>query len=137
MGPDKPGVRHIPLSEPRAYLFEPDPAVLRAGLVQTLGAQLDAAQMDPDIAYLTADHLQHTPFARVWQVEAWLPFNLKRLRRFLQERKVGRVTVKKRGSPLQPQELIRSLRLKGEFEKERLIFLTHLRGRPIVIICLP
>jgi hypothetical protein len=31
LGPDKPGQRHIPLSEPRAFLYEPDPAVLRAG----------------------------------------------------------------------------------------------------------
>jgi hypothetical protein len=43
--------------------------------------------------------------------------------------------VKKRGSPLQPEALIRDLRLKGD--QERVIFLTHLNGRPIAIICLP
>jgi len=43
-----------PLRPPAAYLFEPDPAVLRAGLVRDLGEQLSAAQLDPDIAYLTA-----------------------------------------------------------------------------------
>ena len=122
----------IPLSEPRAYIYEPDPSILRAGLVATLGAQLGAAQLDPDIAYLTADALHTTPFARAWVVEDWFPFSLKRLRSALRERRVGRVTVKKRGSPLQPEALIRDLKLKGD--QQRVVFLTHLRGRPIVIL---
>jgi len=120
------------LSEPGAYLYEPDAAVLRAGLVTTLGAQLGAAQLDPEIAYLTADSLTETPFARVWQVEDWMPFQLKRLRTHLRECNIGRVTVKKRGSPIVPEELIQELRLEGE--EERVLFLTQLKGKPIVII---
>lgn len=125
----------LPLGEPRAYLYEPDAAVLRAGLVRQLGAMLKAVQLDADIAYLTCDSLNFTPFARVWQVTDWFPFNLKKLRAYLRERGIGKVTVKKRGSPLQPEALIRQLRLRGE--EERVIFLTHLRGEPIVIIALP
>jgi len=122
----------IPLHEPGKYIYEPDGAVLRAGLVQDLGVELGAAQLDADIAYLTSDRLVQTPFARVWPVEAWLPFGLKRLRAALRERDVGRVVVKKRGSPLQPEALIKDLRLEGD--QERVIFLTHLQGRPIVIL---
>jgi hypothetical protein len=122
----------LPLREPSAYLYEPDPSVLRAGLVQALGRQLDAAQLDPEIAYLTADRLQETPFARVWQVEDWMPFQLKKLRAYLRERGVGSLTVKKRGSPIVPEELIQQLRLEGEEEKT--LFLTMLEGKPVVII---
>ncbi len=125
----------LDLSEPQEFIYEPDPAVLRAGLVQVLGEQLEAAQLDPDIAYLTAGHFQPTPFARAWRVEAWFPFSLKRLRSELRARGVGRITVKKRGSPLEPERLIRELRLQGE--QERTVFLTHLRGRPLAILCLP
>ena len=120
------------LSEPLGWLYEPDPAILRAGLVRALGEQLGAAQLDPDIAYLTAADPRSTPFARRWRVEDWFPFGLKRLREYLRLRGVGRLTVKKRGSPLQPEALIRDLRLDGE--AERTIFLTHLSGRPIVIV---
>lgn len=120
------------IREPQAYLYEPDPAILRAGLVATLGAQLNAAQLDPDIAYLTSGQLQSTPFARAWMVEAWFPFQLKRLRAYLRQRGVGKVTVKKRGSPLEPEALIGKLKLSGE--AERTVFLTHLRGRPIVVV---
>jgi SAM-dependent methyltransferase len=121
------------LHAPQACLYEPDPAILRAGLVTTLAARLNAAQLDPDIAYLTAQEYTPTPFARAWHIEDWFPFNLKRLRTYLRQRDVGHVTVKKRGSPLEPTALIHSLRLSGS--QERLLVLTHLQGRPIVIIC--
>lgn len=130
--PDQPSER---ISEPNAYLYEPDPSILRAGLVTSLGAQLDAFQLDPDIAYLTSGKLSPTPFARMWAVEDWFPFGLKRLRAYLRQRHVGQVVVKKRGSPLQPEALIHNLHLKGD--QERVVFLTHLRSRPIVIVCFP
>jgi hypothetical protein len=123
------------LSEPREVLYEPDPAILRAGLVTDLAERLDAYQLDVDIAYLTADTEMPTPFARSWVIESWLSFGLKRLRALLRERNVGKVVVKKRGSPLQPEALIQDLRLQGE--AERVIVLTHLRGRPIVVVCYP
>ena len=128
-------IPEIPLSEPRAYIYEPDPATLRAGLVTVVGEQLNAAQLDAEIAYLTADTYTETPFARAWKVEDWLPFQLKRLRAYLRERNVGRVTVKKRGSPITPEDLIRDLRLEGEAEK--VLFLTQMQGKPIVVIAAP
>lgn len=120
------------LSAPRAYLYEPDPAVLRAGLVTTLAAELGARQLDPDIAYLTADTLTPTPFARAFALEAAFPFQLKRLREYLRARQVGHVTVKKRGSPLEPEQLIRQLRPAGP--ESRIVFLTHVAGRPHALI---
>ncbi len=109
----------VRLSEPQAYLYEPDPAILRAGLVRTLGLQLDAAQLDPDIAYLTSDRLVETPFAKAYQVEDWLPFNLKRLRSLLRRGGVERVVVKKRGSPIRPEALIHDLRLQPASRRDR------------------
>ncbi len=132
-GDERPG--SLPLSEPMTYIYEPDAAVIRAGLVAKLGDQLSASQLDPDIAYLTAEQENPNPFSRIWEVEDWLPFNLKRLREYLRARNVGQVTVKKRGSPLQPEELIRMLRLEGE--NQRVLFLTHLDGAPITIVCYP
>jgi SAM-dependent methyltransferase len=125
----------LPMSEPQSYIYEPDPAVLRAGLVASLGDSLCAAQLDEDIAYLTGAQPLDTPFARRWAVEDWFPFQLKRLREALRQRRVGQVVVKKRGSPLQPEALIRDLRLAGD--QQRVLFLTHLRGRPIVILAYP
>ncbi len=128
-GPPAPA---LPLSTPLAYLYEPDPAVLRAGLVSSLGASLNACQLDPDIAYLTAAVFTPTPFARGWPLGDWFPFQLKRLRAYLRERGVGQLVVKKRGSALEPQDLIHSLRLQGT--NQATIFLTQCDGQPIVLV---
>jgi SAM-dependent methyltransferase len=125
----------LPLAEPGAYIYEPDPAVIRAGLVSALGAQLNGAQLDPEIAYLTAGSYTPTPFARAWQVEDWLPFQLKNLRAYLRQRDVGPLTVKKRGSPIIPEQLIQDLRLDGNVEKT--LFLTQMEGKPIVVVAKP
>jgi SAM-dependent methyltransferase len=127
----KPGPG-LPISEPGPYLVEPDSSILRAGLVAKLGTQLNARQLDASIAYLTVDSPVATPFGRAWPVEDWMPFGLKRLREYLRRRDVGRVVIKKRGSPLEPENLVRKLRLRGE--NERVLFLTQLRGKPIVVI---
>ena len=124
----------LPLADPQRYLYEPDAAVLRTGLVALLGAQLNASQLDPDIAYLTTAVRVETPFARCWEITSWLPFQLKRLRQHLRELNVGQVVVKKRGSPLEPEKLIRDLHLHGE--RKAVIFLTHLRGKPVVLVSL-
>ncbi|MCC7451784.1 MAG: SAM-dependent methyltransferase [Anaerolineae bacterium] len=125
-----------PLREPRGYLYEPDPAVIRAGLLGELAAQLrlEMYRLDETIAYLTADSLVQTLLARAWIVDDWMPFNLKKLRAYMRERNVGRVTVKKRGSPLTPEELIAKLKLPGGGE-ERVVVLTHVRNQPAVLIC--
>ncbi len=120
---------------PQTYLYEPDPAVLRAGLVGLLARQLGAAQLDPQIAFLTSASRLFSPFVRTWQIEEWLPFNLKQLRALLRSRNVGRVVVKKRGSPIQPEALIQSLRLQGDSEKT--LVLTQVSGKPVVLVCSP
>jgi SAM-dependent methyltransferase len=125
----------IPLAEPRAFLYEPDGAVIRARLVEAVAAQLGATKLDEEIAYLTADTAQATPFARCFRLEAYFPFQLKRLRHYLRARHIGQVTIKKRGSPLDPEALARQLRLEGD--EHRHIFLTHVGGKAAVLIGQP
>ena len=123
-----------PLAEPLGWLYEPDPAVIRAHLVAELAAQLGAAQLDRAIAYLTgAQPPQPTPFARCWQIHAWMPFSLKRLRARLRALDAGAVTVKKRGSPLDTDALARQL--SGAGAQPLVVVLTQVAGRPAALIC--
>jgi SAM-dependent methyltransferase len=114
------------------YLYEPDGAVIRAHLVQPLAAQIGATKIDADIAYLTAVTAVPTPFARCYAVEDVLPFQLKRLRAHLRARNIGRLTIKKRGSPLEIEALRRQLRLHGD--EERILFLTQVGGVATAVI---
>ena len=127
-------IEPVDITVPRAWLFEPDPAILRAGLVQHLAQDLNATMIDETIAYLTSDQQAATPWGRYWRILDWMPFQLKRLRRYLVERGVGRVTVKKRGFPMTPEILIDRLRLK-DGEAARVLVMTRHQGKPIAIIC--
>lgn len=122
--------------EPGRWLLEPDPALLRAGFVQHLAANIGAAQIDATIAYLTMDDPPDTPWVRTWPVLDWMPFNLKRLKAYLRERGVGRVTVKKRGHAMTPEQLQAALKLDGRGE-ERIVVLTRVKGEPAAIVCAP
>jgi hypothetical protein len=124
---------HIPVTEPQAYLYEPDGAVIRAHLVEQLALELGATKIDEDIAFLSTPERVETPFARAFRVDDLMSFNLKRLRHWLRERGIGHVVVKKRGSPIDPQTLERQLRLQGD--RSAVLILTHVMGRPSVIVC--
>ena len=82
------------------------------------------------------DARAETAWGRYWKALDWMPFQLKRLRRYLVERGVGRVTVKKRGFAMTPEELIARLRLRAGAEERVLVMTRHL-GKPIAIICEP
>ncbi len=122
-----------PVSEPRTWLVEPDPALIRAGLVGNLALELDGALLDAEIAYLTTDDLPASPWARAWRILDWMPFNLKKLRAYLRAHDVGTVTVKKRGTAVTPEDLITRLKLNGS--GSRTIVLTRCRGAHIILVC--
>jgi SAM-dependent methyltransferase len=114
------------------YLYEPDGAVIRSGLVAEAAVLLGARLLDPTIAYLTADRPVDTPFATGYAVLDALPFSLKRLRELLRARGVGAVTVKKRGSPIDPALLRRELRLSGSGHAT--VVLTRVAAAPTTLL---
>jgi len=125
-------VADIETGPPRRFLYEPDGAVIRAHLVEQVGQLLSASKIDDEIAYLTSDRAQSTPFASCYAIDDYFPFQLKRLRAYLRQRGIGSVTIKKRGSPLDPDELRRRLRLSGD--GHCIVFLTQVQGQPTVLV---
>ena len=121
-----------PVGPVGGWLHEPDGAVIRAGLVADLADALGARLIDPTIAYLTTDAPVTTPFVHSYTVQDVLPFGLKPLRTYLRDRGVGRVTIKKRGSAVDPDVLRRQLRLAGA--DEATLVLTRVAGQPTVLV---
>lgn len=97
-----------------AFLYEPDGAVVRAGLVTAVAAGVGGGLLDGHIAYVTADSAFRTPFARCYRVREQLPYREKALRAALRERGIGRLTIKKRGVDVTPEQLRRRLDLRGD-----------------------
>lgn len=117
------------------YLYEPDGAVIRAHLVAEAARALGGTLIDETIAYVTADALLPTPYATAYEISDVLPFNLKRLKAVLREREVGTLTVKKRGSAVEPEELRR--RVKPQGPNAATVLLTRVAGAPSMLIGSP
>jgi predicted RNA methylase len=129
---DDPGADVVPLDR---FLYEPDPAVIRAGLVTAVAAGVSGGLLDPHIAYVTADASFHTPFARSYEVLETLPHREKQLRAALHERGIGKLTIKKRGVDVVPDQLRKRLALTGD--NEATIVLTRIAGQGTCLLVRP
>ncbi|MEU3219868.1 methyltransferase domain-containing protein [Streptomyces sp. NPDC006971] len=117
------------------YLYEPDGAVIRAHLVADVVARCDGRLIDETIAYVTSDRPYASPYTSGYEITDRLPFNMKKLKALLREREVGVLTVKKRGSAVEPEELRRRMKLRGP--NAATVFLTRVAGAPTMLIGRP
>ncbi|MET7973871.1 methyltransferase domain-containing protein [Streptomyces mirabilis] len=116
------------------YLYEPDGAVIRAHLVAEVAEEVDGGLVDETIAYITADELRPTPYATAYEITDRLPFNVKKLKALLRERGVGVLTVKKRGSAVEPEELRKKALPKSHGPHSATVFLTRVAGAPTMLL---
>ncbi|HVC92140.1 MAG TPA: hypothetical protein VND64_00540 [Pirellulales bacterium] len=115
------------------FLAEPDSAVLAAGLTASLAAEHELAAVAPGTAYLTGDCAE-ADLALAWfEVIDMLPFDLKRLKSMLRQRGIGRLEVKRRGVPHDPEQVRQQLRVPGD--QMATLFLTRIRGAVTAIVC--
>ncbi|PRY61161.1 class I SAM-dependent methyltransferase [Glycomyces artemisiae] len=127
------GEERAEVGEVADYLYEPDGAVIRAGLIAELAEDLNAHMGSEDIAYLYGDTLTETAFARAWKVEEVWPLHPKKLKPLLAERGIGRLTIKQRGTGIDPATLRKQLKLKGP--EEATLVATRLAGAHVAILC--
>ncbi len=123
----------LPVADPGEYLLDPNPAVTRAGLVQELGRELGAWQLDPLTAFLSLDSSVSTPFARTLRVLDSLPWNERAAARRLRELGVGTVDIRRRGLAGDVELIRRRLRLRGD--RTAIVVLTRRADRPWGLIC--
>lgn len=117
----------------QTWLHEPDPAVIRSGLVSLVAADLGATLVDPMIAYLSSGNATDSPWVSSYRIDDVLPYNLKKLKALLKARGVGRVVVKKRGSRIEPETLARQLR--GLGRGTATVVVTRVAGEPTALVC--
>ncbi|MFK0170215.1 methyltransferase domain-containing protein [Streptomyces sp. NPDC090306] len=126
------GLPNPPVRPVGRYLYEPDGAVVRAHLVAEVAEELGGGLVDETIAYVTADEARTTPYASGYEITDQLPFGVKKLKALLREREVGTLTVKKRGSAVEPEELRRKVKPQGR--NAATVFLTRVAGAPAMLI---
>jgi hypothetical protein len=97
----------VPVS---TYVYDPDPALLRSGLLDSFAFSHGLGRVAADIEYLTGDRHVSTPFLSAFQVVSVHPLDLKRLKRLVAEQALGPLEVKQRGLSLDPETLRAQLR---------------------------
>lgn len=126
---DAPDVEAGPLGE---YLYEPDGAVIRARLIGDLARRIDGRMLDETIAWVSADRLEMTPFARAFRVlERW-PLDVKKVAKALRERGIGTVEIKKRGVDIDPAVFRRQLKPQGPHAAT--LALTRVAGERVALL---
>ncbi len=94
------------------FLYEPDGAAIRAGLV---GESVPGAWLlDPHVAYLSSDESIDTPWATRFEVVEVLDYSVKVLKSYVREHGIGTLEIKKRAIEVDPAALRRELKPKGK-----------------------
>lgn len=101
------------LPVPGDWLYEPDPAVARAGATDDLAAQLNAGRIATGVPYLLASDHRPTPFATAFRIVEVHPWDERALKRWAAERAIGTLEIKKRAVDADPATLRKRLRLRG------------------------
>ncbi|MBG6216451.1 hypothetical protein IWX75_000895 [Arthrobacter sp. CAN_A6] len=131
-GPD------APLGPVEGYLYEPDGAVIRAGLVADVALQLRGHLLDPRIAYVCAPTLVGTPFARAYRILEVRPYNIRSLKAWVRTEGIGVLDIKKRGTAVTPEEVRRQLLAgSGKGKKKATLVLTRIGEDRVAIVVEP
>jgi THUMP domain-containing protein/RNA cap guanine-N2 methyltransferase len=95
------------------YLYDPDPAVVRSGMIDLVAERFGLNRLDGAEEYLTSDSLVVSAFVEPFEVLADLPNNERDLRAWLRTSDFGQLEIKCRHIPIQADVLRRRLPLPG------------------------
>lgn len=94
------------------YLVDPDPAVVRAHLVEQYAARHGLTRLDPHLAYLTGPAVPAG--VRGFEILDAAPYSEKAIRAWTRRDDVGTLEIKQRGTPVVPDNLRRRIRPTGD-----------------------
>ena len=96
------------------YIYDPDPAVVRAGMLDLVAERFGLNRLDGAEEYLTGDNLVASAFVDPFEVLTDLPNNESDLRAWLRTSDFGQLEIKCRHIPIQADVLRRRLPLPGD-----------------------
>ncbi len=110
---DVPLRASLPISPLSTWVFDPDPALSRSGLLPGLAQSLGLSALVPGVTLLTGPSRVESPFLAPYRVLDTSPADEKHLRRYVTDHAVGRLDIKPRGLHITPETLRRRLKPAG------------------------
>lgn len=115
------------------FLLDPDPALIRSGLLGRFAEEIDAGVIEPDIAYLAAGEPVRHPLVRTFPVRAVLDGRPRSVRRWLDHNDSFAQCASRRGFAIEPDEFLKSVG-KAPGRTACRLFLTKRGGAACVIV---
>ena len=121
------------IAAPQAYVYDPDPAIVRSGLVDLLGVELRLSRLDDAEEYLTSEAACHSPFVQTFELLADLPNNTREIRRAVREQGFGQIEIKARHIPIDAEAIRRRLPLEGS--RPGVLIFARVGGKARALVC--
>lgn len=112
------------------YLYEPNPALMKAGCFKLLTARFDVYKLHRNSNLYTSEQLIPDFSGRIFEVQDWAPYNKKVKSTLLAD--VEKASVAVRNFPLSVAELRKNLKIADG--DENYVFATTLKGEDKIII---
>jgi hypothetical protein len=121
-----------PISGLGQFIYDPDPAVVRAGLIDVLSETSGLNRLDPAEEYLTSTNLVSTPFATPFEVVEQLPYDVRAIREATVRRQLGELEIKCRHTAVDVDKLRKQLKLSGP--NRAVLLIARLNGRTAAVL---
>jgi len=112
------------------YLYEPNPAVMKAGCYKLLTSRFDVLKLHKNSNLYTSERLVPDFPGRIFEVEGWAPYNKKVKQTLLRD--VDKASIAVRNFPLSVAEVRKALKIADG--DAIFLFATTLRGEEKVVI---
>ena len=124
---------NVPVSEPRDFIYEPDPAFIKAHLISDIAEKYDLSQLHKKTAYLTGDSFIDIPILKCYHVLTYESLDYSSINKTLTTLNIGSVDLKAPGISVDLKRIQKSIR--GNGRKKGLLILTKVLNKPSAIIC--
>lgn len=123
----------VEITDPDNYVYDPDPAVVRSGLLDVAAAQAGLNRLDPEEEYLTSVDAVDSPFFRRFRIVEELPNNDREIRKYFRNANFGQLEIKCRRIPVGIEAIRRKLSLKGD--EAGVLIIARLQGKSRALVC--
>jgi hypothetical protein len=120
------------LAEPREFVFDPDPAIVRAGLVDVLAEQLRLERLDDAEEYLTGVQPLASPWVQAFHLLDVVPHDDRDVRVACQRQDFASVEIKCRHLPVDVERVRRKLVLAGT--RPGVLIFARVAGKAAVLV---
>jgi THUMP domain-like/RNA cap guanine-N2 methyltransferase len=120
-------------SPPLGFIFDPDPAVVRAGLVDAAAQRLSLSRLDREEEYLTGPVAVESPFVQGFEILADLPNSMSEVRSYFRTSQAGQVEIKCRHIPIEAETIRRRLPLPGD--QPLVVIFARVAGKSRALVC--